>query len=153
MYADAMYNVSLRIVKHTAEAEDVVQEAFIKAFDKIDQFRGEVTFGAWLKKIVVNQSLDYLRRNQPYFEEIDERKHDEAVEEVVLDEQPSLSDIKAAIDELPDKYRVILTLHLIEGYDHDEICEILNISYASSRTQFHRAKEKLKMILKEKVFA
>lgn len=151
MYADAMYNVSVRIVKHTADAEDVVQEAFIKAFDKLESFKGEVSFGGWLKKIVINQSLDHLRKNTPYFEEIDERKHDSPDEgDIVLVDQPTLNDVKVAIGKLPDKHRVILSLFLIEGYDHEEICEILNISYASSRTMYHRAKEKLKEILTEK---
>lgn len=153
LYADAMFNLSVHIVKDSAEAEDVVQESFIKAFDKLDTFRGEVSFGSWLKRIVVNRSLDLIRKNTPIFEEIDERRHDAAEsEEIVLDNQPNIEDVKMAIDGLPDKYRVILTLFLIEGYDHDEICDILNISYASSRTQYHRAKEKLKAMLKERSY-
>lgn len=154
LYADAMFNVSAKIVQNTAEAEDVVQESFIKAFEKLDTFRGDVSFGSWLKRIVVNHSLDQVRKNTPIFEEIDEHKHDASDSvEIVLEDQPKLEDINKAIDNLPDRYRVILTLFLMEGYDHEEICEILKISYASSRTLYHRAKEKLKAMLKEESYA
>lgn len=154
LYADAMYNVSIRIVRDSAEAEDVVQESFIKAFDRMDTFRGEVSFGSWLKRIVINGSLDLVRKNTPYFEEIDDRIHDAPIEEeIVLEDQPTLQDVKVAIKALPDKYRAILSLILIEGYDHEEVCDILKISYASSRTQYHRAKEKLKAIIKDKIYA
>lgn len=154
LYADAMYNASIHIVLDSAVAEDVVQESFIKAFDKINSFRGEVSFGSWLKRIVINGSLDQVRKNTPYFEEIDERVLDTPnEEEIILEDQPTLQNVKNAIGALPDKYRVILSLVLIEGYDHEEVCEILHISYASSRTQYHRAKEKLKALLKEKIYA
>ena len=131
------------------EAEDVMQEAFLSAFKKIETYKGEVSFGAWLKKIVVNRSLDYLKKRKVQFEEVNEKTTQ------ISDYQMGTKDIdvqmiKDAIRELPDGYRVVLSLYLIEGYDHDEISQILEISNSSSRTQLLRAKNKLKVILKDK---
>lgn len=144
-----MYSVSIRIINDDMEAEDVMQEAFLSAFKKIETYKGEVSFGAWLKKIVVNRSLDYLKKRKVKFEEVNERTTQ------VSDYQMGPKDvdvemIKKAVQELPDGYRVVLSLYLIEGYDHDEISQILDISNSSSRTQLLRAKNKLKMILKDK---
>lgn len=151
LYCDAMFNVSFRIVSDDAEAEDIVQESFITAFEKLEMYKGDVAFGAWLKKIVVNKSLDALRKRKVEFEEINERVHDAPDEgEDLVDHEYSVELVKEAIEELPEKLRAILSLYLIEGYDHEEICEILNISYSLSRTQYHRAKVKLKEILRQK---
>ena len=144
-----MYSVCLRIVNDTMEAEDVMQEAFLSAFKKIDSYKGEVSFGAWLKKIVVNRSLDYLKKRKVQFEEVNERTaqiSDYQMETKEVDVQR----IKNAVQELPDGYRIVLSLYLIEGYDHEEISQILGISNSSSRTQLLRAKNKLKMILNDK---
>lgn len=149
LYYKAMYNVSLRIVKDGFEAEDVMQEAFLSAFKKIDTYRGEVSFGAWLKKIVVNRSLDVLKKRKVKFEEVNER----TMEMPDLEGMPlevDVTEIKKAIQSLPDSYRVVLSLYLIEGYDHDEISQILEISNSASRTQYSRAKGKLKELLKGK---
>jgi RNA polymerase sigma factor (sigma-70 family) len=144
-----MYNVSLRILNDEAEAEDVMQEAFLSALKKIDTYRGEVSFGAWLKRIVINRSLDVLKKRKIVFEEINERKHD--AEDYKMEvKEVNIDAIKSAINMLPDGYRVVLSLYLIEGYDHEEISEILGISNSASRTQFMRAKNKLKDILKDK---
>lgn len=148
VYYKSMYSVCLRIVGNEAEAEDAMQEAFLNAFRKIDSYRGEVSFGAWLKKIVVNRSLDCLKKRRVKFEEVTERSV--GVEED--NRQPEVIDvnvIKRAIQSLPDGYRVVLSLHLIEGYDHEEISQILQISNSASRTQYMRAKNKLKEILKK----
>jgi RNA polymerase sigma-70 factor (ECF subfamily) len=144
-----MYSVSLRIVNNDVEAEDVMQEAFLSAFKKIKTYKGEVSFGAWLKKIVVNRSLDYLKKRKVQLEEINDRTTempDYQMETADVDIQA----IKSAIQQLPDGYRVVLSLYLIEGYDHDEISQILGISNSSSRTQLLRAKNKLKELLKGK---
>jgi RNA polymerase sigma-70 factor (ECF subfamily) len=144
-----MYSVSLRIINDDMEAEDVMQEAFLSAFKKIGTYKGEVSFGAWLKKIVVNRSLDYLKKRKVQFEEINERTtqiKDYQMETKEVDVQT----IKKAIQALPDGYRVVLSLYLLEGYDHDEISQILGISNSSSRTQLLRAKNKLKTILRDK---
>lgn len=149
LYYKAMYNVSLRIVNDEFEAEDVMQEAFLNAFKKIDTYRGEVSFGAWLKKIVVNRSLDVLKKRKVKFEEVNER----TMEMPDLEGMPlelDLKEIKKAIQSLPGGYRIVLSLYLIEGYDHDEISQILGISNSASRTQYSRAKSKLKELLKGK---
>ena len=146
LYYKSMYSVCLRIVNDEGEAEDIMQESFLKAFRKIDTYRGEVSFGAWLKKIVINRSLDHLKKKKVQFEEVSTRMQlpddNEEYREVDLEQ------IKKAIRSLPDGYRTILSLHLIEGYDHEEISEILGISNSASRTQYSRAKAKLKELLK-----
>nr|WP_282189191.1 sigma-70 family RNA polymerase sigma factor [Maribellus sp. YY47] len=149
LYYKAMFSVSLRIVNDVVEAEDVMQEAFLSAFKKMDTYKGEVSFGAWLKKIVVNRSLDYLKKNKVKFEEVNERTNEIADYQMPTHEV----DVKVlhdTIQSLPDGYRVVLSLFLIEGYDHEEISQILGISNSSSRTQLLRAKNKLRDLLKGK---
>jgi len=149
LYATAMYNVALRIVNHDAEAEDVLQEAFLDAFNRIGDFRQETTFGLWLKQIVINRSINYLRKRKMDMVSID------GVEGDVVDEQePDFEEtqlkveaIKSAMAELPDGYRVVLSLYLFEGYDHEEIAHILKITENTSRTQYMRAKRKLNSLL------
>jgi RNA polymerase sigma-70 factor (ECF subfamily) len=155
LYYKAMYNTSLRIVNDTMEAEDIMQEAFLSAFEKIDTYSGTVSFGAWLKKIVVNRSLDALSRRKAVFEDIDshtgirdDRDDDSSRYE---DIDIKVEEVKDAIERLPDGYRIILSLYLLEGYDHDEIAEILSINSSTSRSQLSRAKQKLLAELKAKV--
>ncbi len=145
-----MYNVSLRILNNSAEAEDAMQEAFIAAFRQLDSFRGDVNFGGWLKRIVINKSIDQLRKRKTFISDLS--KLSEKIEDC-QSEQDFIGDvtpemIKNAINCLQDNYRIVLSLFLLEGYDHDEIAEILKISNGSSRIIYHRAKEKLKSILK-----
>jgi RNA polymerase sigma-70 factor (ECF subfamily) len=144
-----MYNVSLRIVNDEMEAEDVMQEAFLSAFDKIDSYKGEVSFGAWLKRIVVNRSLDCLKKRKVEFEEVDERTT-QIAESNSITKEVDAEMLKNAICRLPDYYRVVLSIFLIEGYDHEEISHILGISNSVSRTQLSRAKNKLRDLLKGK---
>jgi len=143
-----MYSVCMRMINNETDAEDVMQEAFLNAFKKIDTYKGEVSFGAWLKKIVINRSLDYLKKRKVKFEEINE-KTQKFIDHQMETKEVNMKVIKDAIQKLPDGYRVVLSLYLIEGYDHEEISEILNISNSNSRTQFLRAKNKLKEILKD----
>ncbi len=151
LYYKAMYNTSLRIVKDPMEAEDIMQEAFLSAFRKIDTYSGKVSFGAWLKKIVVNRSLDSIKKGRMYFETLDEKlagevANEEIPEEVAMD----MDRIRDAILDLPDGFRIVLTLYLLEGYDHEEIGQILNISSSTSRSQYTRARQKLVEKLKGK---
>ena len=151
LYAKAMYNVALRILNYEEEAEDVLQEAFLDAFTRIVDFRQETTFGLWLKQIVINKSINYLRKRKFEFVSTDEVS--EVPDEVSADEYEvrlQADEIRNAIKELPDGYRVVLSLYLLEGYDHEEIAHILKISENTSRTQFMRAKKKLKSILELK---
>jgi len=154
LYYKAMYNTSLRIVNDTMEAEDVMQEAFLSAFEKISTYSGTVSFGAWLKRIVVNRSLDALGKRKAVFEDIENHINlrDDSHEEALYKEEleTKVEEVKAAIEELPEGYRVILSLYLIEGYDHDEIAEMLSISSSTSRSQLSRAKQKLVSELKNR---
>jgi len=154
LYYKAMYNTSLRIVNDTMEAEDIMQESFLSAFEKIDTYSGTVSFGAWLKKIVVNRSLDSLNRKKAVFEDIDSHtgiRDDSGDENARYEELDSrVEEVKEAIERLPDGYRIILSLYLLEGYDHDEIAEILSINSSTSRSQLSRAKQKLISELKGK---
>jgi RNA polymerase sigma factor (sigma-70 family) len=153
LYYKSMYNTSLRIVRDPQEAEDIMQESFLAAFRKINTYSGQVSFGAWLKKIVINNSLDALKKKKFYIEDLDENIAEQLTEEGEPDEDLTttrISEIRQAIDQLPDGYRIVLTLHLLEGYDHEEIGEILNISSSTSRSQYTRAKQKLLKLLKNK---
>ena len=150
LYHAAMYNTTLRIVGDSDDAEDVMQEAFLKAFTKLETYRKEVSFGAWLKRIVINKALDFLRlkREQLSLEEAGEIG--EMVEEPsdTVDVEYRADAIKKAVYALPEGYRIVLSLILLEGYDHEEVSTILNISNATSRTQYHRAKKRLIELLK-----
>ena len=150
-YCDGMYVVAKRFLKDTQDAEDVVQEAFIKAFSKLDQFKAEVTFGAWLKRIVVNKSIDFLKLKKQRLVDLEE-VHLKVIDtsnddKWLVSDTTTLNDVKNAIESLPDKYQYVLMLYLIEGYDHQEISEILNISEIASRTQLSRGKVKLQELL------
>lgn len=144
-----MYNTALRIVSDADEAADVLQEAFIDAFKRLESFRQESTFGLWMKQIVVNKSLSALRKRKVVFESISDDQplaleDDDDDEDVAF----KVEKVKIAINQLADGYRVVLTLYLLEGYDHEEIAHILRISENTSRSQFLRAKRKLLEILK-----
>lgn len=148
LYYKSMYNSSLRIVGVPEEAEDLMQESFLTAFRKLKTYNGEVSFGAWLKKIVINRSLDVLRKKKVLFEEL----HAELP--VVSEPEPevesiTVEEVKSAINLLSDGYRTILSLILLEGYDHEEVSEILGIKNVTSRTQFSRARQRLREILIE----
>jgi RNA polymerase sigma-70 factor (ECF subfamily) len=151
-YCDAMLIVAKRFVNDTMEAEDIVQEAFLKAFMKLDQYKAEVTFGAWLKRIVINKSIDVLKSKKQRLIELEEVHLNvvDAHEETswMVEDHITLEAVKTAISTLPDKYRYVLMLYLMEGYDHQEIAEILGISEVASRTQLSRGKIKLKNLLK-----
>jgi len=154
LYYKAMYNTCLRIVNDSLEAEDIMQESFLKAFEKINFYKGEVSFGAWLKRIVVNHSLDELRKRRLITDSIEDSVYEikeEEEEENNKDIQWKIEEIKKEINNLPDGYRIVISLYLIEGYDHDEISEIMNISSSTSRSQCARAKKKLIESLKEKI--
>ena len=144
-----MFSICMRLINNATEAEDVMQEAFLNAFTKIDSYKGEVSFGAWLKRIVINRSLDYLKKRKVKFEEINEKINHLPDSQMEIKEV-KMEVIKDAIQNLPDGYRVVLSLFLIEGYDHEEISEILGISNSNSRTQYLRAKNKLRELLKDR---
>ncbi len=152
LYAKTMLNVSVRIVNHDAEAEDVLQEAFLDAFTNLHSFRGQSTFGAWLKQIVVNRAINHVRQRKMEMVNIDsfgdEDTDFEAIESIDEDQITfDVERVKRAIAQLPDGYRLVLSLYLFEGYDHEEIGTILKISEVTSRSQFMRGKKKLLEIM------
>jgi len=150
-YCDGMFVVAKRFVKDSFEAQDIVQESFIKAFLKLHQYKAEVTFGAWLKRIVINKSIDLLKSKKQHMLELDEvhlKVVDSSYEdEWLVDDAITLDEVKDAINKLPDKYRCVVMMFLIEGYDHQEIAEVLKITEVASRTQLSRGKTKLKELL------
>jgi RNA polymerase sigma-70 factor (ECF subfamily) len=153
-YCNGMLIVALRFVKDTMEAEDIVQEAFIKAFSKLEQYKAEVTFGAWLKRIVINRCIDVLKSKRQRLIELEEH-HLNVVDtdyenEWLVEDDITIDEVKTAIERLPEKYKFVVMLYLVEGYDHQEISEILNISEVASRTQLSRGKRKLQNELKSK---
>jgi len=153
LYAKAMLNVAFRIVGNIAEAEDVLQEAFLDAFNKVKDFRQDTTFGLWLKQIVVNRSINLLRKRRLELIELEGEQLENIPDEVAEDDEEikyKAAQVKEAINELPEGYRLVISLYLLEGYDHEEIGQILNITENTSRTQFLRAKRKLNEILTRK---
>jgi len=158
LYFKAMYSISYRLLNDKTEAEDIMQESFLTAFQKLYSFEGKVEFGAWLKRIVINKSIDQIRkrnRNPVFTDNIIENYANEPLEDTgELDAfnftLEQVTKLKKAIKCLPDGYRIILSLYLIEGYDHREISKILGISNSSSRSQYTRAKKKLVEILKNR---
>jgi RNA polymerase sigma factor (sigma-70 family) len=149
LYADAMYYTCYHMMHNREEAEDMLQESFSEAFMKLDKFKFESTFGTWLKRIVVNNCINELKRKKPELEYCEEIPHYESDN----DTQNGLSvgQIKKAMIQLPEGSRVIFSLYLIEGYDHREIASILKVSESNSKSQYMRAKRKVKEILKGEV--
>ncbi|MCD6557085.1 MAG: sigma-70 family RNA polymerase sigma factor [Bacteroidales bacterium] len=143
LYYKGMYNVSLRMVQNSQEAEDVIQEAFLSAFEKLETWSEEVSFGSWLKKIVINKSLDYLKKRKMQLTELDGKEpvNDENNSEDLEIISLKVEEIKRAVNNLPEKYRIITLMFLFEGYSHDEISEIAGITPETSRVRFKRAKD------------
>ena len=153
-YSKAMYNTALRITNNRADAEDMLQESFIDAFVQIRSFENKATFGAWLKQIVVFKSIALLKKRRLSFTDL-EKETEELTEENIVDENEiafTVENIKKAMSQLPDGYRTVLSLYLLEGYDHEEIAHILKITENTSRSQLLRAKRKLIEILKNQGF-
>ncbi len=153
LYARQMYNVTLRIVNHITDAEDILQDSFLEAFNNINEYREEASFGAWLKKIVVNRSINALKKRKLLlFDQIpgadDLTDHGEGID--MEDLQLEVKRVNNCMMQLPVGYRLVLSLYLLEGYDHSEIGQILNITESTSKSQYNRGKEKLRELLKVK---
>ena len=147
-YSKAMYNLAYRILNNREDAEDMLQEAFVDCFRNINSFRFESTFGAWLKKILINKCINHIKKKKidlTLCENLPVNVYEEEEEEEVVYDTGK---IFRGIEKLPDGYRVILTLYLLEGYDHSEISQIMGITESTSKSQFSRAKDKLKNILR-----
>jgi RNA polymerase sigma factor (sigma-70 family) len=148
LYSKAMFNLAHRILNNREDAEDILQETFVDCFRNLDSFRFESTFGSWLKKILVNKSINQMKKKRI------ELTFPEDLPNIAYEEEEEISydtgKIFSGIEMLPDGYRIILTLYLLEGYDHSEISQILNVSESTSKSQYSRAKEKLRTILSSK---
>ncbi|MFD3000283.1 RNA polymerase sigma factor [Pontibacter toksunensis] len=154
LYSKAMFNVSMRITNDYAEAEDVLQEAFVSAFKNLHAYKAEASFGSWLKKIVVNASINAIRKRRAELVPMDERVVSEVPDEVQEDDSDwQVAKVRRAIQQLPDGYRVVLSLYLLEGFDHAEIGEILGVTESTSKSQYSRARKKLLEIMKEPQYA
>lgn len=143
-----MYNTALRIVKDTAEAEDIMQEAFLKAFTKLSLYKGDATFGSWLKRIVVNDSLSSYQKSKrmeviPLEHDLYKLEDQEGISPCDTDSL-ELKNVLQTIGTLKESYRIALTLNLIEGYDYDEMSDILQMTNANCRTTVSRAKSSLR---------
>ncbi|MCW3804964.1 RNA polymerase sigma factor [Plebeiibacterium marinum] len=148
LYAKAMFNICYRMMNNIPEAEDLLQESFCDAFRRLDSFRYESTFGAWLKRIVINRCINELKRKKIELEYSDKVFKMEVYEEnAETDIQPNIEKIKKAMGLLPEGYRIVFSLYLIEGYDHQEIADILGISESTSKSQLARAKKKVVEII------
>ena len=151
-YCDGMFAIALRYVKQTDVAEDVMQEAFIKAFENLADFDLQQSFGAWLKRITINLAIDHYRQKKPESsidDQVIQLYEDDATESWEVETHVTEQKVIKAIEDLPVKYATILKLFLLEGYDHEEISEILGISKVASRTLVHRGKKKLQEELKD----
>ena len=148
-----MFNISYRITNDADDAADVLQEAFLNAYKYMHSFKGESSVGAWLKRIVVNASINHIKKHRIMYEPIEDHEADDRDEgprdeDIVLE----LDRVRSAIQQLPDGFRTVFSLYLLEGYDHREIAEILGITESTSKSQYNRAKKKLKEILKERAY-
>ena len=149
LYSKAMYNICYRMTNQKEEAEDMLQESFSYAFSKLGSFRFESSFGAWLKRIVVNTCINHLKKKRVdlvYTEhQSDPPQADESVDYGEIRFQ--VKRVMKALEKLPEGYRIVFSLYLLEGYDHKEIAEILGVTESTSKSQFLRAKQKIKLML------
>lgn len=148
-YAKGMYNVCLRMLGNSHDAEDVLQVAFVDIFGKIDSFNFESSIGAWIKRIIVNRCIDHLKKRRLLTESLETHHGEKAVEVApeAYDPGYSVEAVKGAMQKLSDGYRVVLSLYLFEGYDHEEIANILGITPSTSKSQYHRAKKRLRELI------
>lgn len=147
LYAKAMYNTAWRIVENGDDARDILQESFIDMFLKLNSFRKESSFGGWFKRIVVNKSLNHLRKSRMVFQDTDDLPDmaEEETNEVLF--AYNIGDVKKAVSNLPEGYRLVFNLYMIEDYSHREIARELGISESTSKSQLSRAKKKLKELV------
>jgi RNA polymerase sigma-70 factor (ECF subfamily) len=150
LYAKPMYNVCLRMLRHTHDAEDVLQVAFVQVFAKIDTFNFEASISAWIKRVVVNRCIDHLKKRRLLTTDLDPARHDAGdmdPEPTVEEDRYTVERIRAGMRHLSEGYRVVLSLYLFEGYDHEEISQILGISVGTSKSQYSRARRRLAQLL------
>jgi RNA polymerase sigma factor (sigma-70 family) len=148
LYSRAMYNTALRMVQNAHDAEDLLQSTFIEVFSKLDSFRYESSIGAWIKRITVNKCINFLKSRRLQLTELSTLAEPAADTETLSEPAYSVERIQRAIADLPEGYRVVFSLYAVEGYDHEEIAQVLGISEATSKSQYSRAKAKLRDMLR-----
>lgn len=153
LYSKAMYNTVLRMVRNPHDAEDLLQAAFVDIFTKMNSFRYECTIGAWMKRVVINKTINFLKSRRMHFTELSASESENMVDERDCQDmtyvQFSVQNVTKAIEALPDGYRTVFSLYALEGYDHEEIGSILGISASTSKSQYSRAKAKIRSIIAE----
>ena len=149
LYSKAMFNICMRLMNNNEEAEDMLQEAFSDAFFRLPSFRYESTFGAWIKQIVIYKCINEIKRKKADLQFFDDMTYFDSPEPEpeVKDSVMEVKKIRAAMELLPNGSKVIFSLYLLEGYDHTEISQILNITESTSKSQYMRARRKIKEIL------
>jgi RNA polymerase sigma-70 factor (ECF subfamily) len=152
-YSAAMYNIAVRITGNKMDAEDVLQESFVTVFDRLTELDNHNSFGSWLKRIVINNSISLIRKRKIVFEDIDESFTESESYSEEGDESIDPALVHNAIKELPDGGRTILVLYALEGYRHREISELLGISESTSKSQYRRALGLLNKNLKNRIYA
>jgi RNA polymerase sigma factor (sigma-70 family) len=148
LYAKAMYNLCYRMMNNREEAEDQLQESFTEAFMRLQGFRFESAFGAWLKRITVNKCINALKKRKADLVPVIDLPEKQAEEEEVM-VGLNVEHVRKALEKLPEGYRVIFSLYLLEGYDHVEISQIMGISEETSKSQYSRARQRMKEIIKQ----
>jgi RNA polymerase sigma factor (sigma-70 family) len=147
-----MFNLCLRMVPERSEAEDLLQEAFVKMFRELPSFRWQSTLGAWLRRIVTNQCLNHIRKNKPVFTDLDDREVPDIPEQDISFDNITAEEIHKAILRLPEGARIVCVLHLLEGYRHSDIAAMIGVSESTSKSQYRRAVSLLKHDLTKKIY-
>jgi RNA polymerase sigma factor (sigma-70 family) len=146
-FSSKMYSICYRYVKDSMEAEDILVTSFMKVFDKINQFKSEGSFEGWIRRIVVNESLTYLRRNRSMYLETELEQADREPDYNMLSDHLEAEDLMNMIKELPTGYRIVFNMYAIDGYSHKEIADQLGISENTSKSQLSRARTYLQKML------
>ena len=147
LYSSKMYALCYRYVRHAMEAEDILVTAFTKIFERIDQFKGEGSFEGWIRRIMVNEALTYLRKSRTMYLETDLEQADREPDYDRIGDHLEAEDLMKMIQELPAGYRLVFNMYAIDGYSHKEIAEHLGISENTSKSQLSRARVYLQKIL------
>lgn len=150
LYSKAMFNVCYRMMNNREEAEDMLQESFTDAFHRLQSFRYESSFGHWMKRIIVNNCINEIKRKKAdlsYFDDMGWFESTDEEKEEVYGNGLTIENVKEAMEKLPNGSRLIFSLYMLEGYDHVEISQVLNISESNSKSQYMRAKRKIKELL------
>jgi RNA polymerase sigma-70 factor (ECF subfamily) len=151
-YSKAMYNAAIRILNNKMDTEDILQESFITAFNRLDELKSEKAFGNWLKRIVINNCISFIRKKKVFHEDIDDYRMEDKIPDEDIDSTIDPTIVHQAIKDLPEGGRTVLVLYSLEGYSHKEIASMLKISESTSKTQYRRALQLLNRNLKHKIY-